>query len=182
MHLNPKKYIFISALYYIMTVFAVAGIQAAEAPIHIEANHMTSTEKSNSVVFTGDVDAKQGDVRIRSDEMIVHYSEAGQQGGEGEQKVSQQVEKLICNGNVEITRGEWLGTSKQMVYLSQERQVILTGNAKAWQGQNVVSGEKIIYYLDEGRSEVVGGRPAATVGDADQQKTPGRVNMTILQN
>ena len=64
---------------------------------------------------------------------------------------------VICVGNVEITRGEWLGTSKKMVYLSKERQVILTGNAKAWQGQNMVSGEKIIYYLDEGRSEVVGG-------------------------
>jgi lipopolysaccharide export system protein LptA len=182
MHQKTKKLIVIGTLCFLAAVFATSGIQAAEAPIHIEANHMTSTEKTNSVVFTGDVDAKQGDVRIRSDEMIVHYSEANQQGNEGEQKVSQQVEKLICNGNVEITRGEWLGTSKQMVYLSQERQVILTGNAKAWQGQNVVTGEKIIYYLDEGRSEVVGDRPAATVGDADQPKTPGRVNMTILQN
>jgi lipopolysaccharide export system protein LptA len=182
MHKKTKKLIVIGTLCFLAAVFATSGIQAAEAPIHIEANHMTSTEKTNSVVFTGDVDAKQGDVRIRSDEMIVHYSEANQQGNEGEQKVSQQVEKLICNGNVEITRGEWLGTSKHMVYLSQERQVILTGNAKAWQGQNVVTGEKIIYYLDEGRSEVVGDRPAATVGDADQPKTPGRVNMTILQN
>ena len=47
---------------------------AAETPIHIESNTMTSIEKSNSVVFTGDVDAKQGDVRIRSDEMTVFYN------------------------------------------------------------------------------------------------------------
>lgn len=92
------------------------------------------------------------------------------------------MEKLVSTGNVEITRGEWLGTSKKMIYLSRERQVILTGNAKAWQGQNMVSGEKIIYFIDEGRSEVVG-RPKTTVGKTqDDKKQSGRVNMTILQN
>ena len=167
--------------------------RAAEAPIHIESNRMTSTEKSNSVVFSGDVDAKQGDVRIRADEMTVFYHEldSGSKGGkdkkkpaaQAEKKTSQQVEKLICVGNVEVSRGEWLGTGKKMVYLSKERQVILTENAKAWQGQNMVSGDKIIYYLDEGRSEVVGGSKATTAGSGDSdKKKPSRVNMTILQN
>jgi lipopolysaccharide export system protein LptA len=179
----------------VLLVLAPLGsTRAAEAPIHIEANKMTSTEKSNSVVFTGDVDAKQGDVRIRSDEMTVFYHDIDSSDGKGqekdkkkaaqptEKKTTQQVEKLICVGNVEVTRGEWLGTGKKMVYLSKERQVILTDNAKAWQGQNMVSGDKIIYYLDEGRSEVVGGSKATTAGSKDSEKKPSRVNMTILQN
>ena len=176
--------------------FSVGGgvmdVLAADAPIHIEASRMTSTEKSNSVVFTGDVDAKQGDVRIRSDEMTVFYNalesptkqkDKKKPTQPAEKKSTQQVEKLICIGNVEVTRGEWLGTAKKMLYLSKERQVILTENAKAWQGQNMVSGEKIIYYLDEGRSEVIGGSKATTAGDTDGgKKKPSRVNMTILQN
>ncbi|MBU1565296.1 MAG: lipopolysaccharide transport periplasmic protein LptA [Proteobacteria bacterium] len=171
---------------------SVIDVLAADAPIHIEANRMTSTEKSNSVVFTGDVDAKQGDVRIRSDEMTVFYNQLESPTKEkdkkkvapqADKKATQQVEKLICIGNVEVTRGEWLGTSKKMIYLSKERQVILTDNAKAWQGQNMVSGEKIIYYLDEGRSEVIGGSKATTAGDTEGgKKKPSRVNMTILQN
>jgi lipopolysaccharide export system protein LptA len=180
-----------------LIVFGMVGgtikVFAAEAPIHIESNRMTSTEKSNSVVFTGDVDAKQGDVRIRSDEMTVFYNQLESQSKQTkdkkkpppqtEKKATQQVEKLICIGNVEVTRGEWLGTSKKMLYLSKERQVILTDNAKAWQGQNMVSGEKIIYYLDEGRSEVIGGSKATTAGDTESgKKKPSRVNMTILQN
>lgn len=183
----------LSCLVVFFGVSTKAGqIFAAEAPIHIEANRMTSTENTNSVVFTGDVDAKQGDVRIRSDEMTVFYhtlESTGKQkdkkkpAAQAEKKTSQQVEKLICVGNVEITRGEWLGTAKKMLYLSKERQVILTENAKAWQGQNMVSGEKIIYYLDEGRSEVIGGSKATTAGDSDGgKKKPSRVNMTILQN
>jgi len=181
-----------------LTFFTVIGgvmgmdVLAADAPIHIEASRMTSTEKSNSVVFTGDVDAKQGDVRIRSDEMTVFYNalesptkqkDTKKPTQPAEKKSTQQVEKLICIGNVEVTRGEWLGTAKKMLYLSKERQVILTENAKAWQGQNMVSGEKIIYYLDEGRSEVIGGSKATTAGETDGgKKKPSRVNMTILQN
>ena len=187
-----------SLLLSILTIvfFGVAGwvvdVFANDAPIHIESNRMTSTEKSNSVVFSGDVDAKQGDVRIRSDEMTVFYNsqesptkqkDKKKPTPQTEKKATQQVEKMICTGNVEVTRGEWLGTSKKMIYLSKERQVILTDNAKAWQGQNMVSGDKIIYYLDEGRSEVIGGSKATTAGDSDGgKKKPSRVNMTILQN
>jgi lipopolysaccharide export system protein LptA len=142
---------------------------------------MTSTERTNSVVFIGDVDVKQGDVRIRSDEMTVYYTQEDKNQST-EQKTSQQVEKLICIGNVEITRGEWLGTAKKMTYLSKERQVILTDNAKAWQNQNMVSGDKIIYYLDEGRSEVMGDSSVAAGGDQKAgEKKPSRVNMTIRQ-
>lgn len=157
-------------------------VMADDAPIHIEANKMTSTEKTNSVVFTGDVDAKQGDVQIRSDEMTVYYTpKNSDKGKDKEKKVSQQVEKLICVGNVEVSRGEWLGTAKKMIYLSKERQVILTDNAKAWQGQNRVSGDKIIYYLDEGRSEVVGKTSSTAGTGSGGKKKPSRVNMTILQ-
>ena len=77
------------------------SVYAEDAPIHIEANRMTSTERTNSVVFIGDVDAKQGDVRIRSDKMTVYYTEADKDKN-AEKKASQQVEKLVCIGNVEI--------------------------------------------------------------------------------
>ena len=100
----------------------------------------------------------------------------------GNQDAKQKVEKLINTGHVEITRGEWLGTSKKSIYLSKERQFILTGDAKAWQGQNMVSGDKIIYYLDEERSEVIADRVKTTVGGEEEKKKSGRVNMTILQN
>ena len=166
----------------IICCLGASNVVAEDAPIHIEANKMTSTEKSSSVVFSGDVDAKQGDVRIRSDKMTVYYTPKNEKAEKGDKDVKQQVEKLTCLGNVEITRGEWLGTSKKMIYLSRERQVILIDNAKAWQGQNMVSGEKIIYYLDEGRSEVVGGTTATVGASGEKKKKSSRVNMTILQN
>ncbi len=165
--------------------FCIAGAMnavAEDSPIHIAANKMTSTEKSSAVVFTGDVDAKQADVRIRTDKMTVFYTPKSDQSDASAKEAKQQVDKLVCVGNVEITRGEWLGTSKKMTYLSKKRQVILVDNAKAWQGQNMVSGEKIIYYLDEGRSEVVGGTSTTINSTGQKEKKSSRVNMTILQN
>jgi len=151
--------------------FCVAPLFAASAPITIEADHMTSLEEENNVLFTGNVDAAQADIRIRADEMTVYYTAA-------EESKKQEVKRLRCIGNVEITRGEWLGTGKVMNYLAKERKVILTGDAKAWQGTNLVSGNTIIYYLDEGRSEVVGSRPSATVGTGEEKKS-GRVRATL---
>jgi lipopolysaccharide export system protein LptA len=46
--------------------------------------------------------------------------------------------------------------------------VILSGNAKAWQGPNMVSGKTIVYYLDEKRSIV----------EQDKKKS-GRVTAVI---
>jgi lipopolysaccharide export system protein LptA len=151
----------------------------AESPISIEADQMSSTEETNTVLFTGDVDAKQGDLRVRSDKMTVFYTDQDTDAKE-QLSTTQQVEKLICVGNVEITRTDWLGTSDNMVYFADKRQVILTGNAKAWQGQNMVVGEKIVYYMDEGRSEVVGGT-AVSVGGEEEKEKKSRVKMTILQ-
>lgn len=134
---------------------------------------MTSLENENNVLFSGNVDAAQADVRIRSDEMTVYYSAA-------EKEKKQEVKRLQCVGNVEITKGAWLGTGETMNYLAKERKVILSGNAKAWQGTNLVTGNTIIYYLDEGRSEVVGSRPSATVGsDSGEANKPGRVKATL---
>ncbi len=158
----------------IFFVFSCSSpLWAQDAPITIEADRMVSLEEKNSVLFTGNVDATQADVRIRSDKMTVYYTQAT----DGKK---QEVKRLKCVGNVEITKGEWLGTGKQMNYLAKERKVILDGDAKAWQDKNLVTGDTIIYYLDEGRSEVVSGRPSATIGaDSNGKKKPTRVKATL---
>ncbi len=143
----------------LITVISLLGFAAtcgaatnnASEPINIEANRMISQENKNTVVFIGKVDARQGNLTIRSDEMTVYYTE--KKNGTSKQATSQ-MEKLICKNNVKITQGDWLGTGDRMDYFAKERKVILSGNAKAWQGKNMVSGKTIVYYLDEKRSVV----------------------------
>ncbi len=137
----------------------------SSAPIHIEADRMISQEQDNSVVFIGNVDAKQGGITIRAEEMTVYYTQDDKKKNNNS---SSQVKRLICKKNVEITQDDWLGTGNRMDYLAKDRKVILSGDAKAWQGQNMVSGKTIIYYLDEKRSII----------EQDEKKS-GRVKAVI---
>ena len=152
------------------------GLEKSSAPINIEADRMVSQEQDNSVVFTGNVDARQGELLIRTDEMTVYYIQADNKNGT---KGSSQVKKLICKGNVQISQGDWLGTGKRMDYYAEDRKVILSGDAKAWQGQNMVAGKTITYYLDEGRSIVEGPATADSSGQKAGNGKPGRVKAVI---
>jgi len=167
-------------LFFILCSFqAVVGVEKKEPPVGVEADQMSSTEESNTVLFLGNVDAKQGDLRILSDEMTVYYHDVATEDENA--STEQKIEKLVCVGNVELSSAEWLGTSDQMVFYSDNRKVFLIGNAKAWQGDNMVSGEKIVYYIDEGRSEVVGGT-TTVIGEGDKkEEKKTRVKMTIMQ-
>jgi len=137
-------------------------------PIYIEADRMESDEQRDVVVFTGQVQAKQDDIVIQADEMTVHYSAAqaddtagketrkgntsGNKAGEG--TITRNINTILARGHVKIVKGEWYATGDTMRYFADERKVHLTGNAKAFQDQNTITGEHIIMYLDEGRSVV----------------------------
>ncbi len=174
-------------LYVFSIITAITGVillppnsYSDEPPINIEADRMSSTEETNTILFTGDVYVEQGDLEIKSDKMTVYYGDQKKTDGKKPVKATQQIEKLICTGNVKLTRTGWLGTSDKMVYFADKRLVELSGNAQAWQDQNKVAGEKIIYYMDEGRSEVIGGT-SVTVGGEQKPKEKSRVKMTIMQ-
>ncbi|WP_028317053.1 lipopolysaccharide transport periplasmic protein LptA [Desulfobulbus elongatus] len=161
-HVVVHTTLFLAALLLAGTATCRAA-EEADQPISIEANRMVSQENKNSVVFIGKVDARQGTLTIRADEMTVFYTENKGDATPGqESKPTNQVEKLICTSNVKISQGDWLGSGDRMDYFARERKAVLSGNAKAWQGQNMVSGKTIVYYLDEKRSVV---EPDATTNN-----------------
>ena len=145
-----RKTLQITAIALLSMAATCTAAEDSSEPINIEANRMVSQENTNSVLFIGNVDARQGKLTIRSDEMTVFYTDAKNK----EKQATSQMEKLICKNNVKIVQNDWLGTGDRMDYFAKERKVILSGNAKAWQGQNMVAGKTITYYLDEKRSVV----------------------------
>ena len=66
---------FVGALMLATPLFAVEKAAEGDQPISIEANRMVSQENQNSVIFLGKVDARQGTLTIRAEEMTVFYSE-----------------------------------------------------------------------------------------------------------
>ena len=131
---------------------------STSVPIQIEADRMETSQEESVVVFSGHVRANQGDLIINADTMTVRYMGTEIQPDSTNdvpvEGLSRQIDKITAKGNIKIVQGDWVATGNTMDFNSDERIVILSGNAKAWQDQNMVSGEKIILYLDEGRSVV----------------------------
>ncbi len=118
-----------------------------QQPIHIEADKMVSRQKEDAVVFSGNVRATQGELILNADTMTVFHNKenAGKTentGGQGK------IKKMIATGNVKLTNKGWVATGDQVEFYSQSRKVLLKGNTRVWQGNNIITGETIELDLD----------------------------------
>jgi lipopolysaccharide export system protein LptA len=132
---------------------APAANQTANGPIHVEADRMESDQLNGAVLFVGNVEARQGDMLISAERMTVHYSKNGAAGDEPGQK-NKSIESLVAEGKVKITRWDWVASGDWLEFKSDERKVVLTGDTKVWQDNNLVTGDRVVLYLDEGKSVV----------------------------
>jgi lipopolysaccharide export system protein LptA len=124
------------------------GIVDRNSPVTVDADQLENLQKEGLVVFTGNVVATQNGSRQYADRMEVYLDAKG----EG-------IVRTISTGNVKIiTRDCKIGTARRAEYYDAEQRVVLVGNARVWQDDNVVTGERITIYLAEDRSVVEAGK------------------------
>ena len=124
-----------------------AGIDR-NSPVTIDADLLENLQKEGLVVFTGNVVANQTGSTHYSDRMEVYLDAKG----DG-------IVRTVSSGNVKIiTKDCKIGTAKRAEYYDAEQRVVLVGNARVWQEDNVVTGERITIFLAEDRSVVEGGK------------------------
>ena len=126
---------------------------SSNLPINIKSNEMTADNKGKTAIFTGKVVAKQGDITIYSDRLVVTYADK-----------NNEVEKVEAFGNVRIIQLNRTGFGDQAVYNSRTGRIVLTGTPRVVQGNDSISGKVITYYVDDEKSDVSsGGDPKARV-------------------
>lgn len=117
------------------------------SPIVIDADRMEVLQKEGLVIFTGGVVARQDASTQTADRMEVYLDEKGER-----------VVRMISTGNVRIVTEDCrTGTARRAEYYDDEQKILLIGNAKVWQDDNVVTGEVITLFLAQDRSIVQGG-------------------------
>lgn len=182
-HASICIYAFVAAL--VAAYCWTPGVQAQPgpktSPIEIEADRMETSQGNSMVSFTGNVQANQGNLTIHADAMTVLYARTGPKPDASlgpQEDLTRDIERIKANGNIKIIQDDRVATGDTMDFDATKRIIILAGNAKAWQNQNMVSGEKIILYLDEGKSVVEkstteGERVKAFIYPAPEGKTDG---------
>jgi lipopolysaccharide export system protein LptA len=131
------------------------GLTSSRAPIDIVSDTVEANQKRNIVTFKGNVIAKQENIVLQANLLEIHYDSE-----------SKGIKLVVATGNVKIVQLERRATSQKATFHQDENKVVLEGEATVREGENVIRGERVIYYIDEERSVVEGGKG-------------GRVNTTI---
>jgi lipopolysaccharide export system protein LptA len=121
----------------------------ATASIHIVSERMEGNTKERWVEFIGSVVATQKDAVIQADRLKIFYVATNSAPAD-----ANAIKKIIADGHVKIVTGMRTATGDHAVYTADDHVLILTGNSKAWSGENIVAGSKITLFLNEDRSIV----------------------------
>jgi len=148
---------------------APAASKAKEAqPLSVDSDKMERFGKQSLVIFSGNVVARQNNSVQYADRVEVYLDEKGDR-----------VVRTVSTGGVRIiTRDCRTGTAQRAEYFDLDQRVVLSGNARVWQEDNVVSGDTITIFLSEDRSVVQGGkeeRVKAVFYPRDETKRDGQV-------
>ncbi|MGQ9644948.1 MAG: lipopolysaccharide transport periplasmic protein LptA [Thermodesulfobacteriota bacterium] len=132
------------------------GFSASRAPIDIVSDTVEANQKESTVTFKGNVVAKQEEATLYADTLVVRY--------ESETK---KLKEIIATGNVKLVQLDRRATSRKATFYQEANKVVLDGDAVVREGDNEIRGERVIFYVDEERSIVEGGKG-------------GRVNTRII--
>lgn len=129
-------------LLFLPTVQSGAENQKAnmKGPITITADTLTADNKAHTALFENSVVAKTTDFTLHADKMLVFYKEDG--GA---------VTKIEATGQVKVLRETRVITSKAAVYFAEEEKIIFTGDPRAMDADNMVSGTKMTYFMTNDR-------------------------------
>lgn len=125
-----------------------------EKDVDIEADSMQVLEDEQQAVFTGNVDATRGTVRLNSDKLVVHYKEKPRDDGTKKTEVTH----LDANGNVVIVTRNQRITGQWAKMNVTANELTVGGNVVVVQGKTIVKGKKLFVDLDTNKSEMTGGR------------------------
>ncbi len=157
---------------------AAKAAKARRTPIVITADTMKADRTSKTVVFKGDVEARE-DFLLCSDELRMEY--------EGANDVS----RIDARGNVRIYRASGAARAERAVFDRRAHTLLLTGNAVIERCTDTVHGDRITLYLEDDSALVEGlrgGRVKARIipeshcaqGGADKKGADGASSAGII--
>jgi len=128
----------------------------SKAPIEITANTLEVRQAEKLAVFSGEVVAGQGTLRLTADRVEVNYTAEKSDNDTGA------IQKMRAEGNVflsndsETAQGEWAE------YDVAGGIVRMGGNVVLTQGGNAISGQSLVIDLNAGTGRVEGGTGRVT--------------------
>jgi lipopolysaccharide export system protein LptA len=131
-------------------------------PIYITSDWMEVDQKKNTITYKGRVVMVQADMTMRSEALTARY--------DPEMK---RMSQIIAEGKVNATQGDRVATGERAVFDDKAKTITLTGNPVMRQGNNQVSGTRVVYFMEQDRAVAEGDgkvRVQATIFPDELQK------------
>ncbi|WP_296722415.1 LptA/OstA family protein [Erythrobacter sp.] len=150
-----------------MTVQAqsIAG-HNSRAPVTYDAERIVLDDRANRVVLSGGVTVTQAGLSIRSDRMLVNFTDAGEL----------EIQRITATGGVTINRGDERATGNNAIYDFNRRIITMAGDVRLRRGGDTLNGGRLVIDLQTGLSSVDG---SASGGSAPGAPANGRVTGTF---
>lgn len=123
------------------------GMLSPRTPIEITSDTVEGDQKQNQVLFKGNVIAKQEEITLHANQLLIHY--------DGDMK---KLKEIVATGNVRILQQDRRATCQKATFYQIENKIVLEGEAVIREGDNIVRGDRVVYLVDEERSYVEGGK------------------------
>lgn len=142
------------------------GQGGAPAPLEISANDNDLSEPQRLVTYRGNVDAIQGQTRMRSPEVRIYYkprSQTKQPASAGGDFQAAGIDHIEAAGPFYYVTPTQTARSDSATYLGDADTFILTGHVILTDGKNVTSGDKLVIERRTGHSKLTMNSPAGRV-------------------
>ena len=126
----------------------------SNAPVDVTADRIEVQDRADRALFVGNVHANQAELTLETQRLTVAYSSAAGGGSGGVQ-----IRRLDAAGGVVVRSPSETARGDFGIYDLDRRLITIIGNVRLTQGQNTVSGQRLVINLDNGRAVIDGGPP-----------------------
>jgi len=138
-----------------MVASAAAQIAPGRGPVEVTADQVEAMRSEGKAVYTGNVVAVQGDVRIRSQKLTIICERAPAAPGETPDESCARIEQMIAEGEVFYITPEERIRGDRAEYDYRNDTITMTGDVILSRGEEaVIRGTRVVYSVAEGRAIV----------------------------
>lgn len=131
------------------------SLSSQREPITIIADSLEFDYRARVLAYKGNVVVTQADLKLEADTLRVALDDAS--------SADAQIKEVAAAGNVRMNQGTRRATAGRAVFDQSKRIITLSEDAVLHDGDNQVSGDRVVVYLDEERSVVDGGNRSSRV-------------------
>ena len=118
------------------------------APVEVTADKLDIARAEGTALFTGNVVAIQGDMRLNADWVLVEYVLLP------DGTLGDDIETITARDNVLLVTPEEAAEGDEAVYTPLTNTIVMVGDVLLTQGGNTVAGDRLVVDLETGIGEV----------------------------